>query len=111
MSMTDFISENYMVTFESVYAALTEMVLKDHDRAKIAIRGILKDLYIRQGSDWTGRGAIGDAGLEASIAAYECILAEFGGVSPTEATAKHVQQTRSSRRKENSPSRCRPKPF
>ena len=99
-----------MVTFELVYAALTEMLLKDYDRAKIAIRGILKDLYIRQGNDWTGRDAIGDAGLEASIAAYECILAEHGGVRPTEATAQHAQQTRSSHRRENSPSRCRSRP-
>jgi hypothetical protein len=80
MSMTDFIVENYEETFASVYDALAKMVLKDPDRAINAIKGILKDLYIRQGNDWTGRGAIGDAGLEASIAAYECILAEHGGV-------------------------------
>ena len=66
--MTDFIGERYAETYASVYDALAEMVLKDPDRAMITVRGILKDLYIRQGSDWTGRGAIGDAGLEASIA-------------------------------------------
>jgi hypothetical protein len=78
MSMTDFIGEKYEETFASVYDALAEMVLKNPDRAMITIRGILKDLYIMQGNDWTGRGAIGDAGLEATIAAYECILAEHG---------------------------------
>ena len=77
MSMTNFIEENYENTFESVHAALAEMVRQEPERAQQTIRGILKGLYIRQGNDWTGRGAIGDAGLEASIAAYECILAEL----------------------------------
>ena len=76
MSMTKFIKENYDETFESVYAALVEMVRQNPDHSRQTIRGILKDLYVRQGHDWTGRGAIGDAGIEASIAAYECILAE-----------------------------------
>jgi len=77
MSMTDYIAENYDDTFASVYAALSGMVRQDPERAREAISGILKGLYIRQGNDWTGRGAIADAGLEASIAAYECILAEW----------------------------------
>lgn len=76
MSMVTFIKENYDETFTSVYAALSEMVRQDPDRAQQTIRGILKGLYVRQGNDWTGRGVIGDAGLDASIAAYECILAE-----------------------------------
>jgi hypothetical protein len=76
MSMTTFIDENYDETFASVYAALAEMVRKDPDRARQTIRGILQGMYVRQGNNWTGRGAIGDAGLDASIAAYECILAE-----------------------------------
>jgi len=53
------------------------MVTRDPEGAEQAIRGILKGLYIRQGNDWTGRGEIGNAGLDASIAAYECILAEL----------------------------------
>jgi hypothetical protein len=76
MSMTTYINVKYDETFESVYAALSEMVRRNPDHARQTIRGILKDLYVRQGLDWTGRGAIGDAGIDASIAAYECILAE-----------------------------------
>ena len=53
------------------------MVLKDPDHVEEYARGILKNLYISQGNDWTGRGEIGNAGLGASIAAYECILAEY----------------------------------
>lgn len=79
MSMTTFISEGYDETFESIYAELAEMVRQNPDQARQTFRGILKDLYARQGLDWTGRGAIGDARIEASIAAYECILAEQYG--------------------------------
>lgn len=78
MSMTTFIQESYDETFESIYTALAEMVRQNPDQARQIIRGILKDLYVKQGLDWTGRGAIGDARIEASIAAYECILAEQG---------------------------------
>ena len=77
MSMTDYIEERYDGTFESVYWSLSKMVQQDHDRAERYIRGILKNLYIMQGNDWTGRGAIGNAGVDGSIAAYECILAEL----------------------------------
>ncbi|MDD2273689.1 MAG: hypothetical protein PHP95_10490 [Desulfuromonadaceae bacterium] len=79
MAMTDYIEERYDDTFESVYSSLSRMVEQDSDRAEYSIRGILKGLYVRQGNDWTGRGAIGNAGLDASIAAYECILAEING--------------------------------
>jgi len=53
------------------------MVRHDPDHAILTMRGILAGMYVRQGNNWTGRGAIGDAGLNASIAAYECILAEM----------------------------------
>jgi hypothetical protein len=79
MAMTDYIEERYDDTFESVYSSLSRMVEQDCVRAECYIRGILKGLYVRQGNDWTGRGAIGNAGLDASIAAYECILAEMNG--------------------------------
>lgn len=36
----------------------------------------LRSLYIRQGNDWTGRGEIGDAKLEATIAVLEAVRAE-----------------------------------
>lgn len=75
--MINYIDEHKDDTFDSVHRALTTMVQQDPDQAERHIRGILKDLYINQGLDWTGRGAICNAGLEASIAAHECILAEM----------------------------------
>lgn len=77
MSVTGYIDERYSDTFESVRSSLEEMVHRNPDHAEQHLRGILTNLYIRQGNDWTGRGAIGNAGLDASIAAYECILAEL----------------------------------
>lgn len=36
----------------------------------------LRSLYVRQGNDWTGRGEIGDARLEATISVLEAVRAE-----------------------------------
>jgi hypothetical protein len=75
--MTDYIDERYETTFDSVYASLCEQSEVDPVQAAHHIRQTLKSLYIRQGNDWTGRGAIGNAGLDASVAAHEAVLAEL----------------------------------
>ena len=77
MSMTAYIDERYDETFDSVYAVLTELVHHNPTQAAQHIRQTLKSLYIRQGNDWTGRGAIGNAGLDASVAAHEAVLLEL----------------------------------
>jgi len=77
MSMTGYLDERYDATFESVHGVLVELVQRDPEQTERHIRQTLKSLYIRQGNDWTGRGAIGNAGLDASIAAHESILAEL----------------------------------
>ena len=64
MSMTAYIDERYDDTFDSVYSVRH-------------IRQTLKSLYIRQGNDCTGRGAIGNTSLDASVAAHEAVLAEL----------------------------------
>jgi hypothetical protein len=75
--MTDYIEERYDETFESVYTMLSELAQHNPEQAARHIRQTLKSLYIRQGNDWTGRGAIGNAGLDASVAAHEAVLAEL----------------------------------
>lgn len=77
MSITSYIEDRYQDTFAATYAELSAMADHDPVQAERYMRGILKDLYIRQGNDWTGRGAIGNAGLDASVAAYESVLAEL----------------------------------
>ncbi|MFA6822379.1 MAG: hypothetical protein WCR32_01100 [Geobacter sp.] len=77
MSMTNYLNERYDDTFMSVYAALLEMARLAPDKTERHIRQTLKYLYVRQGNDWTGRGDIGNAGLDASVAAHEAVLAEL----------------------------------
>jgi hypothetical protein len=77
MAMMDYIDARYDDTFESVYEALSELVQQAPEQGERHIRQTLKSLYIRQGNDWTGRGAIGNAGLDASVAAHEAVLAEL----------------------------------
>lgn len=79
MSMTDYIDERYDDTFESVYTVLHLLAQQSPVQAAQHIRQTLKSLYVRQGNDWTGRGAIGNAGLDASVAAHEAVLAELTG--------------------------------
>lgn len=74
MAMTEYIDERYQETFDSVYQALWEMALQQPEETLAHIRQTLKSLYIRSGNDWTGRGAIGNAGLDASIAAHESVF-------------------------------------
>lgn len=77
MSMTAYIDERYDDTFDSVYIMLRGLAARNPAVADQQIRRTLKSLYIRQGNDWTGRGAIGNAGLDASVAAHEAVLAEL----------------------------------
>lgn len=77
MSMTDYIDERYDDTFESVYTMLSDLARRDRTSALRHISQTLKSLYVRQGNDWTGRGAIGNAGLDASVAAHEAVLLEL----------------------------------
>jgi hypothetical protein len=77
MSMTSYIDDRYDDTFELVHENLENIIRKDPDSAESLIRGRLKSLYVRQGNDWTGRGAIGNAGLDATIAAHENLLVEL----------------------------------
>jgi hypothetical protein len=46
------------------------------------LEGILKALYIMDGADWGGRGDVQDAGLAATIAAYERFIAQIKAESP-----------------------------
>ena len=80
MSMIDFIDEHYDDTFASTYGVLAEMIRSKPDQAEGHIRRTLRSLYIRQGNDWTGRGAVGNAGLDAAIAAHEAILVELNSM-------------------------------
>lgn len=78
MSMTSYIDDLYDDTFESVHKDLKFWVQNHPEGAEQFILGLLKSLYVRQGNDWTGRGAIGNAAIDATIAAHESLLLELG---------------------------------
>jgi hypothetical protein len=88
--MTDYINERYDDTFESVYTMLSDLARRDRAAALRHIRQTLKSLYVRQGNDWTGRGAIGNAGLDASVAAHEAMLVELQSVKEGD---RHERET------------------
>lgn len=91
MSVTRYIDLRYEDTFEAIHGSLDELARQDPARAEHHIRQTLKSLYTRQGNDWTGRGAIGNAGLDATIAAHECILAELIS-RPNEERSHHERE-------------------
>jgi len=41
------------------------------------IEGLLQHLYIMDGADWYGRGDVQDISMAATIAAYECFIAQW----------------------------------
>ena len=77
MSGRRYLDELYRSTFDADYEALLEEARKDPTEAEHHIRQLLKSLYVRQGNDWGGRGAVGDTRIDASIAAHESVLAEL----------------------------------
>jgi hypothetical protein len=77
MSATCVIENYYEETYDSVHEGLITLIQKNSCEAEKHIKGILESLYVRQGNDWTGRGALGNASLDASVAAYESILADL----------------------------------
>jgi hypothetical protein len=91
MSMIDFIDEHYDDTFASTYRFLEEMARTKPDEAQGHIRRTLRSLYVRQGNDWTGRGAAGNAGVDATIAAHEAFLAELS--SGTQGEGDYERET------------------
>lgn len=74
MAVMRIVEDRYQETFDAVYVTLRGMAERDSEAAASHIRQTLKSLYVRSGNDWTGRGAIGNAGLDASIAAHESVL-------------------------------------
>ncbi|HIJ96339.1 MAG TPA: hypothetical protein HPP94_11500 [Desulfuromonadales bacterium] len=76
MTVHHCVEQRYEDAYESIHAALIEQVRQNPAEAARTIRKTLTSLYVRQGNDWTGRGDIGNAGINATIAAHECVLAE-----------------------------------
>ncbi len=79
MIMDDIIDAYYSEAFEAALSFATSLVERERERGIFEIRGILRDLYFRQGDDWCGRGDFCDADISATIAAYEQVLSNQVG--------------------------------
>ena len=78
MSSTDWQETTYRETYESEIRGLQRRLASDPSLTAEDFKGILKSLYILDGSDWQGRGEVQTITLSAVISAYEDIIAGFG---------------------------------
>jgi hypothetical protein len=67
----------YRETFEGELRGLQRRRACDPALTVADIEGTLKHLYIMDGSDWLGRGGVGDQTMAATIAAYERFIDEW----------------------------------
>ena len=57
--------------------AMLELKLKNKSFEITSIKGELDSLYIYEGLDWTGRGAIKNSEIGGTIAAYEVFIHNY----------------------------------
>lgn len=74
---TEWIDEKYRQIYEEELRGLERRRAHDPLFTAEDARGILKNLYIMEGNDWTGRGQLQDASLSGTINAYEHFIAEW----------------------------------
>ena len=67
----------YRDCFESELVGLKRRLVSDPGCTVQDLEGTLKNLYIRHGADWEGRGELMNITLAATIAAYEAIINEL----------------------------------
>jgi hypothetical protein len=72
---TEWQDVTYRGTFEGELRGLQRRRETDPALTVEDIEGTLKHLYIMDGSDWLGRGGVGDLTMAATIAAYEQFIA------------------------------------
>jgi len=76
-SSTEWQDKTYTETFESELRGLERRRAADSNCTIADLEGILKNLYIIDGSDWLGRGIVQDAIMAATIAAYEHFISSW----------------------------------
>lgn len=67
----------YQEVFEQEIRGLEKRRISDPNCTIEDLEGILKHLYIMDGSDWIGRGDLQDTIMYATIAAYEHFIEEW----------------------------------
>ncbi len=74
---TDWADSQYQKAFDDELIALSRRREHDPNCTVRDFEGILANLYIMDGNDWTGRGLVQDIALSATIAAYEHFIQEW----------------------------------
>lgn len=72
----------YQKTFDEELRGLERRCAHDPSCGVSDLEGILKQLYIMDGSDWLGRGETGTIILNAQIAAYELTISTLMSADP-----------------------------
>jgi hypothetical protein len=67
----------YAKTFDQETLGLERRRAADPACAPADIEGVLRSLYLMDGTDWLGRGEVQDISLAATIAAYEHTIAKW----------------------------------
>jgi len=73
----------YEETFDQEVLGLERRRAHDPSCTVGDLKATLQHLYIMDGSDWGGRGELQDLVLQATIAAYEHVIAEWEAETPT----------------------------
>ena len=73
---TNYVDAHKKIILDNLSGFFEEHLVKDPVGLLDQLERELRSLYVRQGNDWTGRGEIGDAKLEATIAVLEAMRAE-----------------------------------
>jgi hypothetical protein len=76
-SSTEWQDKKYTETFEAELRGLERRRAADPNCTIADLEGILKHMYIMDGSDWLGRGSVQDAVMAATIAAYEHFISSW----------------------------------
>jgi hypothetical protein len=71
----------YAQVLEDELGALERRMAPPTGETLADLEAQLQGLYANQGSDWLGRGVVGDITLGATIAAYEVFIATSKGAS------------------------------
>jgi hypothetical protein len=66
--------EKYNQVFEEELLALTRRSAHDPSCSISDLEAQLRDMYINEGNNQIGRGAVADITMAATIAAYECFI-------------------------------------
>lgn len=69
--------EKYQEVYEQEVRGLERRKIHDSTCTVKDVKGILTHLYNMDGSDWVGRGALQDVVMQATIAAYEHVIAQW----------------------------------